>query len=376
MMGAYTFCVGAFPVLLPEVGVALALANWQLGVVAGAFGFARMMTNIPAGLFVTHHPRRALVCAPVLMLAGMALVTSGGQGFAWLVLGQVLTGMGYTLANLASVTVILRSRAAQGLASTLNIFEFSAMLAVLSAVTLTGLLPKVLPWNIVFLIGCSPMLIGVAALRGVLNHVEPAAGAQPWFARIGTGASEPRGGTRSVVLLACAVGGTVALTYTTLASFLVPLRGSREFGLDRAGIAQLLMLVQVCDIVALLPVGALADARGTPRVLAAGLSTLAGAMALIGFGGLPHVVVGCGLFGLSMAGWNLPLALLRSATPASQVAWRTALYRVCVDGGMFLGPVLSGILAGTYPRLLPGVTMIVLALLAGALILARPARVG
>jgi hypothetical protein len=72
-----------------------------------------------------------------------------------------------------------------------------------------------------------------------------------------------------------------------------------------------------------------------------------------------------------MAGWMLPLGLLRSATPASQVAWRTALYRVCVDGGMFLGPVLSGILASTYPRLLPSVLVIVLALLAGALVLAR-----
>jgi MFS family permease len=370
MMGAYTFCVGAFPVLLPEVGVALGLANWQLGIVAGAFGFARMVTNIPAGLLVTHRPRRALIGGPVLMLVGMALVTSGGHGFTWLVLGQVLVGTGYTLANLASVTTILRSKASQGLASTLNIFELSAMIAVLSAVTLTGLLPKLLPWNIAFLIGCSPMLIGVAALRGVLNHVDPAP-TQPRFGRMDTGASGPRGSARSVVMLAFAAGGTVALTYTTLASFLVPLRGSREFGLDRAGIAQLLMLVQICDIIALLPVGALADARGTPRVLAAGLLTLAGATALIGLGAFPYVVAGCGLFGLSMAGWMLPLGLLRSATPASQVAWRTALYRVCVDGGMFLGPVLSGILASTYPRLLPSVLVIVLALLAGALVLAR-----
>ena len=145
--------------------------------------------------------------------------------------------------------------------------------------------------------------------------------------------SETRGGNLLLVILAFAVGGTGALAYGTAASFLVPLRGSREFGFERSGIAQLLMLAQACDIVALLPVGALADARGTPRVLAAALATLAAAIALIGFGALPYVIAGCVLFGLSMTSWMLPLRLLRAATPASQVAWRTALYRVGVGGG-------------------------------------------
>ena len=88
---------------------------------------------------------------------------------------------------------------------------------------------------------------------------------------------------------------------------------------------------------------------------------------MIAFGALPHVVAGCVVFGLGMAGWMLPLGLLRSATPASRVAWRAALYRVCVDGGMFLGPFLSGVVAAYSPRLLPGVLAVALALLAEAL---------
>jgi len=38
----------------------------------------------------------------------------------------------------------------------------------------------------------------------------------------------------------------------------------------------------------------------------------------------------------------LPLSILRRETPASQVAWRTALFRVFLDLGIFLGPLLSG----------------------------------
>jgi len=371
MMGAYTFCIGAFPVLLPEVDRAFDFSDRQLGAIAGAFGFARMVTDIPAGLLVTHHPRRALIGGPVFMLLGV-LTISGARGFAWLVVGQALLSIGYTLSNLASVTVILRLRAASGLASTLNVYEFSAMIAILGAVTLIGLLPAALPWNIVFLIGCTPLLVGVVALQGVLRDLEPTP-ARPWFARVQAEASPARSGNVMLVTLAFGVGAAVAVTYGTVASFLIPLRGSRDFGLDRAGIAQLFMLAQVCDIVALLPLGGLADRRGAPRVLAAVIVTLAAAVGLIAFGAMPHAIVGCVLFGLGMSGWMLPLGLLRSATPASQISWRTALYRVWVDGGMFIGPFLSGLLAVTHPGLLPGILVIALMVLASVLFVARRA---
>jgi hypothetical protein len=89
------------------------------------------------------------------------------------------------------------------------------------------------------------------------------------------------------------------------------------------------------------------------------------ALALIGFGPLPLMTVGCALFGFSMASWMLPVGILRSVTPPAQVAWRTALYRVSVDGGMFAGPFLSGILAA---GVLPGVMLVVLAGLGLALL--------
>src|SRR5262249_10647707 len=54
-----TVFIGAFPALLPELGAAAALADWQRGAVAGAFGLARMVSNVPAGLFITHHLARA-----------------------------------------------------------------------------------------------------------------------------------------------------------------------------------------------------------------------------------------------------------------------------------------------------------------------------
>src|SRR5262245_37870279 len=175
---------------------------------------------------------------------------------------------------------------------------------------------------------------------------------------------------RSLVPLAFAAGGLVALTYSTMEQFVVPLRGSREFGLERSGVARLFMVQQVFDIAALIPTGMLADRQGATRVLPGVLLLMAAGNALIGFGSLPVVVAGCALFGMSMSGWMLPLTLLRRETEPERIAWRTGLYRVCVDGGIFLGPFLSGVLGMHLAGILPAISTVGLAL-TGLLLLAR-----
>lgn len=379
-MGANTFSVGAFPTILPELGTAAHLADWQLGAVASAFGFARMATDVPAGLFITHHLRRALVLAPLFLAAGVACLAAGGP--LWLLLlGRALMGAGHTLSMVAGLTAVLRHREAARLASSLSAIELTAMLGMLGGVTTMGLLPRALPWNWAYALTCSPLLLGAALVPAALATLPREPGERrPLFARTqhaghARAATDGGGGfvrARTLAMLAFAAGGAVALTYATLDSFVLPLRGSREFGFDRVGLARLFMLVQACDIVALLPVGALADRRGPARVHGVLLLVFAAGAALVGFGALWMLVVGCALYGLAMSGWMLPLGVLRAVTPPAQIAWRTATYRVWVDGGIFLGPFLAGLLWERHPSLLPGVMAAVLAWLGLALVTRGP----
>ena len=64
----------------------------------------------------------------------------------------------------------------------------------------------------------------------------------------------------------------------------------------------------------------------------------------VGLGSLPLMVLGCALFGLGMAGWMLPLAVIREHTDIPLLGWRTGLYRVGVDGAIFFGPLVCGLL--------------------------------
>jgi len=63
-----------------------------------------------------------------------------------------------------------------------------------------------------------------------------------------------------------AVGIVLALAWSAVSQFLLPLRGTREFGLDRGGVSGLLMLAQLVDLAALLPVGRLADGLERDRL--------------------------------------------------------------------------------------------------------------
>jgi MFS family permease len=365
-MGASTFAIGAFPALLPDIGRARGLADWELGVLAGAFGFARMVADVPVGLFITHRLRRALLLSPVLLAGGIACLGSGGP-LPVLVLGRAVMGVAHALGAVATLTAVLRFQVAGRLASALSAVELSAMLGVLAGTTAIGLLPAGLPWNVALLITCAPQLVGIVLAPLVLRALprEAPAPARPLFARGAGGARAP---LTSLALLAFVAGGAVALTYATLEQFVIPLRGSREFGLDRRGIARLLITVQLCDIACLLPAGALSDRHGTPRVLGTMLLAFATAAALVVFGDFRLLVLGCVLYGVGMASWTLPLSVLRGETAPDQVAWRTALYRVGVDGGIFLGPFLSGLLAARAPALLPVLLAAGLALVGVALL--------
>jgi MFS family permease len=369
---------GAFPAVLPDMAKSAALADWQLGLVAGAFGFARMVADVPLGLFLTHNLRRAMWLGPLVLAIGALCLTSGG-GFPILVLGRLLMGLGQALSMMGGLTAILRFQSGKSLASALNAYELSAMIGMLGGVIMIGALPSSLAWNTALLLTCAPQLIGVLVIPKLVAALPRHDG--PLFARqMASGATAkpdtphaaPRDGA-SLVPLVFAAGGLIALAYSTMEQFLIPLRASREFGLERTGVARLLMVQQLFDIAALIPVGLLADRRGAARVLPLILLVMAAANALVGFGSLPLVVVGCALFGLSMAGWMLPLGVLRRETAPEHIAWRTGLYRVCVDGGIFLGPFLSGVLGMRHAGLLPAFWTLALAV-TGLLLLARARR--
>lgn len=338
-----TFSIGAFPVVLPEIGPSGGLGDLALGAVAGAFGLARVAADIPMGLYVAHHPRRAMIAVPCVLAVGVIFVGSNGS-LPVLVLGRALIGAGHALGVLISLTVILLHRDEYTLSFSLGAFDMASVLGVLGGTAVVGVLPATWPWHIAFLIACAPQVLGflllpalIAALPTDVPH-----GYAPLRAT-----APPSTRFRSVVTpVAFAVGIIIALAWSAVAQFILPIRADRQFGLGRGGVAGLLALLQVVEALFALPLGIMADRRGRIGALGIALVILAVGISLVAFAPLGLAVVGCVLFGIGLAGWNLPLSILRNHTSPQCLAWRTAQYRVAVDAGIFLGPFLSGVLSG------------------------------
>jgi len=345
---ASTVCVGAFGPLLPEIARAQGLPDWQLGVLAGAFGFARMAADLPAGARATRPLAASLTLAPLTRLAGMLLLSTAGP-FPVLVLGRLLTGLAHTLVMVGSLTAVLQDREGPRASMRLNTLEFAGMLGVLGGLTLVGLLPERWPWNLTLLAAAGPVVLSLAGTlvltRTFRRHLPPA----PPAPAGAPAATRARATTLPpIVRLMFALGVVMALAWSAVSQFVIPLRGTREFGLDRAGISGLLSLAQLVDLIVLLPVGWLADRIGRLPVLTVVAVTLGLGLFAVGLGSLPLLVVGCALFGLGMAGWMLPLGVIREHTDVARLGWRTGVYRVGVDGAIFLGPLICGVLGETH----------------------------
>jgi MFS family permease len=341
-----TICVGAFGPLLPEIARAQGLPDWELGVLAGAFGFARMAADLPAGALASRRLGTALTLAPITLLAGMLLLATAGP-LPVLVLGRLLTGLAHTLIMVGSLTAVLQDRPGPRASIRLNTLEFSGMLGVLGGLVLVGLLPERWRWNVTLLAATAPALVALPATLGLARYF-PARLGSPRRAGEGVDplvAAPPR--RRSLpplVRLMFALGVIMALAWSAVSQFVIPLRGTREFGLDRAGVSALLSVAQLVDLAVLLPVGWLADRVGRPPVLAGVAAVLGVGLFAVGLGTLPLMGIGCALFGLGMAGWMLPLGVIREHTDPARLGWRTGVYRVGVDGAIFLGPLICGAL--------------------------------
>lgn len=353
--------MGAFSPLLPEIGRAGALADWQLGVVAGALGFARMATAIPAGWLAGRYLGTTLCASPALMLAGTVLLAASSS-FSVLVLGRLILGFAYTLGTVSGLIALLLDDRGPGASVRLNIFEFSAMIGVLGGLGLVGLLPGHWGWSLSLLIASSPLLLILAAVPSIRRRFPDASRAPE--TRASRTSDAGRGDRMSVTLWTMfAVGIVLALAWSAVSQFLLPLRGTREFGLDRGGVSGLLMLAQLVDLVALLPVGRLADGLGRTPVLGFVIVVLGLGTAAVGLGSFPWFVAGCACFGFGLAGWMLPVGVIREHTRAEHLAWRMGLYRVGVDAAMFFGPFASGLLgeenAGIFVTAVGGLALVV-----------------
>lgn len=350
--------------MLPEIARTQSLADWQLGLLAGSFGFARMLADVPTGAWASRRLGTTLAVSPVVLLLGQLLLGSAAP-FPVLVLGRLLTGLAHTLGTVGGLTAVLQDDGGPSASVRLNVFEFAGMLGILGGLASVSALPLRWGWSLSLLAASGPLLVALALAPGLRRRFpdRPPRIRGPRAPLVSFPSARTDSRPDPVVWMMFTVGAVMALSWSSVSQFLIPLRGTREFGLDRVGVSRLLALAQLVDLTGLLPVGWLADRAGRLPVL--GLVT--GFLALgtwgVGLGSFHFFAAGCALFGLGLTGWMLPLGVIREHTELGRLAWRTGLYRLGVDAAVFGGPLICGLLGEAHT----GVFIALVGLVAAAL---------
>jgi MFS family permease len=333
-----TFSIGMVPPLLPVVADTWALSTIDVGVANAVYAFGRLASGYPASqLRARTGTRRTTFLGLGVLLGGTALCGLA-PAFPVFLIGRLLMGAGGSAAFLAIFGELLDRTPARVRGRLANAFDATAILGETGGVLLAGT-AGVVGWRGVFAL-VSAMLLASSWAWRPMGFRERRASPE----EVGKAVPAPAGGRQlAPVYLA---GFTMTLTWAGVLSTLVPLLGHGALGLSTAGLSVAMGTGYVAELLGLFGLSLVIDrSRREPIFLAGAVAVTTGGVILATTADVRAFVIGQVCVRAGFAVWMIPAMLLaeRAGTPiaARYLAW----YRIVLDSGMILGPLLLGSLA-------------------------------
>ncbi|MEM7339445.1 MAG: MFS transporter [Actinomycetota bacterium] len=351
---------GVVSPVLPFYARDFGVSTAVVGLTFTAFGLARLVLNVPAGLWADRAGRRVLlVGGPILTAIGM--IGSGLAPSIWALLAwRLVAGAGSALYMTGAQIYLIDIAAEELRARYVATNQGALLLGVSIGPAIGGLLAEAYSLRTPFLV----VGVGAAftALYGFLRLPETrgSAAISPTDATADNPTADDASGTpterRRAQLAFLTSSQFVAIGLVSMAMFairagfrqtLVPLHAADAFGFSTGDLGIVFTALGVLALVLIGPAGWAADRFGRKAVIiptgvisAVGVLVTAGAPVLELFLiGIVITAIGTGVTGPA------PAAFVADIAPADQRGAAMGLYRTWGDLGIVLAPVLAGALA-------------------------------
>ena len=326
----------------------------MIGASISAFGLARMILNLPAGILSDRFGRRLLlVTGPAITALGSFL--SAAAGDIWQLLAfRFVAGAGSAMFMTGAITLVTDISTPEDRARMLSLFQGSLLLGVSIGPAIGGLTAELLGLRAPFVVvgalaaGCTLW----AARVMPETHRSPAA---PDIGSVSENATAPSTALSSLRPLYTNMGFTLVSLFTFSIFFtrtgarqtIIPLLGDDRLGLTAGSLGAVFAMMALINLAAIGPAGAWADRFGRKRVIVPsafltaiglGLFALTGNLALFLVAAVVQAI-GTGL------GGPAPAAYAADVIPAKARGLGMGLYRTYSDIGFVAGPLLLGWLA-------------------------------
>lgn len=343
---------GVVSPVLPLYADSFGVSTAMVGATVTAFGLARLVTNVPAGMFADRKGRRLLLVGGPLITA-IGMLGSGLAGGIWvLLLFRFVAGLGSGLYMTGAQTYLLDIAKPHQTARFVATNQAALLVGVGIGPAIGGLLADAYGLAAPFLVVSASA--AVAAIYSYLRLPETlikdtkTGGADPATASTADALPSRWALLRSTDFL---VLGMVTFGVFSIRSgvrqTLVPLQLNREFGLAVDDLGLLFTALGVIGIVLIGPAGWVADRISrkliivpTAFMVAAGIGLVAAADTLwLLVAGLAVATVGSSITGPA------PAAYVADLVGPDQRGAAMGMYRTAGDFGVVFSPIASGLMA-------------------------------
>ncbi len=351
---------GVVAPVLPLFADSFGVSTAMVGATVTAFGLARLITNVPAGLFADRNGRRLLLIGGPLVTA-VGMLGSGLSGSIWLLLVfRFVAGLGSGLYMTGAQIYVLDIAEPHQTARFIAINQAALLVGVSVGPALGGILAENYGLASPFLVVAgSALLTSVYGLirlpetlaerppqpAGPSDRSEPPAGFEPV-------PDEPEPSPWSIL-------GSIDFVAVALVSFavfsiragvrqtLVPLQLNQEFGLGVDDLGVLFTVLGLIGIVLIGPAGWAADRFNRKVIIVPTALLIAVGIGVVSFADtLTVFIVGLTIsaVGSSITG-PAPAAYVADLVSDDRRGQAMGLYRTAGDLGVVLAPVIGGAVA-------------------------------
>lgn len=125
--GLLNFGQGVFPPLLPQIMDGLGLEFATVGLLGSAFGLARFVTDLPAGLMTERRGPLPILHAGIACLFGGTLLSAWAPSLPFMLLARALVGVGSGLTIVVSILFVMRRGPAASRTRRGNVYEIGVI---------------------------------------------------------------------------------------------------------------------------------------------------------------------------------------------------------------------------------------------------------
>ena len=331
------FTVGMVPPLLPLLAAEWQLSPLQVGLVNTLYAVGRLGTSYPASALRARHGTRAVVFVGLALLVPGVVACGLARGFPSFLVARLVMGIGASAAFLAIFAELLESTPAAWRGRLTNAFEAMAILSLGLGSTLGAFIAGAVGWRWVF-VGAGPVLLVCGLVWPRLGSETGRRAAPPEA----SGRTEGRAAHRRL-LPVYGASLSLSMTWSGLFATLAPLLGAAGYGLSSGALGLALSAGYATELAGLLGIGIVIDrVRREPVFLGGGLAVALGGLVMAA-GTHPAVfVLGLALVGGGFAVWMVPAIVLADRVGTPMPPGHFAVYRIAMDAGMILGPLVLG----------------------------------